>query len=421
MLRRRLPLIALVIGASLAQPTAQAPRQSAPFDRSRQFVPAELLVGFRPAPGIEIASVYALHGLQERERLDSRNGGRPLRRVRFALTPGASLAEQTQEVIDRLNRHPLVRFAEPNYILHSSEIPNDPRFSELYGLHNVGTPSGRPDADVDAPEAWDHTTGDSQVIVFVIDTGLDYSHPDLTGNLWANQAEATGAPNVDDDGNGYVDDVHGINAITGSGDPADDMGHGTHVAGTIGAKGDNNIGVVGMAWDVRIGGCKFLDRAGYGTTDDAVQCFQYVNALKAAGHNVLVTNNSWGGAGFSQSLRDAMAGLDQPTIQPILHAAAAGNTHNDNDAVPDYPSSYDLPNLITVAATDRYDWSRVSAATVPRRSISLRQALPSFPPCLFRAIPVAPIRPATSFSVEPRWRRLSCRAPRPWSGRPIRH
>ena len=317
MLRRRLPLIALVIGASLAQPTAQAPRQSAPFDRSRQFVPAELLVGFRPAPSIEIASVYALHGLEERERLDSRNGGRPLRRVRFALTPGATLAEQTQEVIDRLTRHPLVRFAEPNYILHSSEIPNDPRFSELYGLHNVGTPSGRPDADVDAPEAWDHTTGDSQVIVFVIDTGLDYSHPDLTGNLWANQAEATGAPNVDDDGNGYVDDVHGINAITGSGDPADDMGHGTHVAGTIGAKGDNNIGVVGMAWAVRIGGCKFLDRAGYGTTDDAVQCFQYVNALKAAGHNVLVTNNSWGGAGFSQSLRDAMAGLDQPTIHPI--------------------------------------------------------------------------------------------------------
>ena len=223
------------------------------------------------------------------------------------------------------------------------------------GLHNVGTPSGRPDADVDAPEAWDHTTGDSQVIVFVIDTGLDYSHPDLTGNLWANQAEATGAPNVDDDGNGYVDDVHGINAITGSGDPADDMGHGTHVAGTIGAKGDNNIGVVGMAWDVRIGGCKFLDQRATGTTDDAVQCFQYVNALKAAGHNVLVTNNSWGGAGFSQSLRDAMAGLDQPTIQPILHAAAAGNTHNDNDACTDYPSSYDLPNLITVAATDRYD------------------------------------------------------------------
>ena len=109
----------------------------------------------------------------------------------------------------------------------------------------------------------------------MIDTGLDYGHPDLTGNLWANQAEATGASNVDDDGNGYVDDVHGINAITGSGDPADDMGHGTHVAGTIGAKGDNNIGVVGMAWAVRIGGCKFLDRAGYGTTDDAVQCFRW--------------------------------------------------------------------------------------------------------------------------------------------------
>src|SRR4029453_17620363 len=151
------------------------------------------------------------------------------------------------------------------------------------------------------------------------------------------------------------DDVHGINAINGSGDPADDMGHGTHVAGILGAEGNNGIGVVGMAWDVRIGACKFLDQEGNGTVDDAVQCFQYVNALRAAGHNVLVTNNSWGGGGFSQALRDALAGAGQPTLQPILRACAAANTHNDNDGAPTYPSSYDLPNIVAGAASDRED------------------------------------------------------------------
>lgn len=353
---RRFVLTAVCIAICLGQlASAQQPPSPPPFDRSRQFVPAELLIGFRPGSGLDIAAVYQLHGLEERERLDPRGGVLALRRVRFPLTPGADLAAETQRVITQLTRHPLVRFAEPNYILHTSIVPNDPRFNELYGFHNIDAASGKPDADVDGPEAWDRTTGSSEVIVFVIDSGVDYGHVDLAGSLWTNQAEALGQPNVDDDGNGYVDDVHGINAITGSGDPADDMGHGTHVAGTIGAEGNNGIGVVGMAWDVRIGACKFLDQTGTGTLDDAVQCFHYVNALKAAGHNVLVANNSWGGSGFSQALRDAMAGLDQPTIQPILHACAAGNTHNNNDAAPNYPSNYDLPNIIAVAATDRED------------------------------------------------------------------
>src|SRR5262245_23471822 len=180
---RRSVLIALLVGASLAQPAAQSPRRSASasIDRSRQFVPAELLVGFWPARGADIDDVYSRHGLQERERLDSRNG-RSLRRVRFALRPGEDLTEQTQAVIDRLSRDPLVRFVEPNYILHTSLTPNDPRFNELYGLHNTGLPSGRADADVDAPEAWERTTGNPEVIVFVIDTGVDYSHPDLIDN-----------------------------------------------------------------------------------------------------------------------------------------------------------------------------------------------------------------------------------------------
>jgi serine protease len=354
---RRFSLLAIIITVGLAQLTSAPQTQSPPeFDRSRRFVPAELLVGFRPGAGPpDIAAVYQLHGLEERETLDTRGGATALRRVVFPLAPGENLEEQTQRVITRLMRHPRVRFAEPNYIFHTSELPNEPRFGELFGLDNTGQTDGRPDADVDGPEAWDRTTGSSQVIAFVIDTGVDYGHEDLAGNLWTNTAEASGQTGVDDDNNGYVDDVHGINAITGSGDPADDMGHGTHVAGILGAKGNNGIGVVGVMWNVRIGACKFLDQFGNGTLDDAVQCFQYVNRLKAAGHNVLVTNNSWGGGGFSQALRDAMAGVDQPAIQPILHACAAGNASNNNDAAPTYPSNYDLPNIIAVAATDRQD------------------------------------------------------------------
>jgi subtilisin family serine protease len=332
--------------------TAQPPAPFRAFDRSRDYVPGELLVGFRPGAAPDIAAVYQLFGLEERERLDA--GAAALRHVRFSLSPGVSVAEQTAQVITRLAGHPLVRFVEPNYIFHTSRVPSDPRFAELYGLHN--TDPGERDADIDAPEAWDVTTGDSNVIVFVIDTGIDYTHPDLVDNLWTNAAEAGGMPGIDDDNNGYIDDVHGINAITGSGDPMENHGHGTHVAGTIGAQGNNGVGVVGVAWDIKIGACKFLDQYGNGSLTDAIECFRYANLMKANGYDIKATNNSWGGGGYSQALRDAMAGLDQPTIEPILHACAAGNSHSDNDVTLNYPSSYDLPNIVAVAATERQDF-----------------------------------------------------------------
>jgi subtilisin family serine protease len=361
MIRRLLLLAAVAVSVFTSVGSAQAPPQAPPrgpgvLDRSRSFVRGELLVGFRDGAGpADIAGVYQRHALEERENLDAGRLQRALRRVAFPLTAGEDVAEQTERAISILMRNPLVRFAEPNYLLHTSQLPNDPRFGDLYGLHNIGQTSGAPDADIDAPEAWNRTTGSSNVIVFVIDTGVDDGHEDLAANLWTNAAEASGQPNVDDDGNGYVDDVHGINAITGSGNPMDDHGHGTHVGGAIGAKGNNGIGVVGVAWNVRIGACKFLDNTGNGTLADAVECFQYVNALKAAGHNVVVTNNSWSGGGFSQALVDAMAGVDQPAIQPILHACAAGNSGSNIDLLASYPSSYDLANIVAVAATDHND------------------------------------------------------------------
>ncbi len=154
-----------------------------------------------------------------------------------------------EEALAQLRADPAIAYAEPNYLQHITQragaIPDDPRFGELYGLHNTGQSGGTPDADIDAPEAWNRSTGSSEIVVGVVDTGVDYTHPDLVSNMWVNPGEIAGN-NVDDDGNGVIDDVHGFNAINGSGDPMDDNGHGTHCSGTIGAAGGNGQGVAGV-------------------------------------------------------------------------------------------------------------------------------------------------------------------------------
>ncbi len=155
---------------------------------------------------------------------------------------------------------------------------------------------------------------------------------------------------MDDDGNGYIDDVHGINAITNSGNPMDDHGHGTHVSGTIGAVGNNNIGVAGVNWNVKILACKFLDSSGSGYTDWAIECLQYIKALKTKGVNIVASNNSWGGGGASQALYDAINAQRE-----ILFIAAAGNDSIDNDMYEILPANYYLPNVLSVAATDHDD------------------------------------------------------------------
>lgn len=194
---------------------------------------------------------------------------------------------------------------------------------------------------------------------------MDYSHPDLLENLWSNLAERNGSPRVDDDGNGYVDDIHGINAYSGTSDPLDDHGHGTHVAGTIGAVGNNGIGIAGINWHVQIVPCKFLGWDGSGYTDGAVECLEYIRALKDRGVNIIATNNSWGGGGFSQALYDA---IDAQRESDILFVAAAGNAVMDNDSSEFYPANYYLPNLISVAATDDND-SKAGFSNYGRRTV----------------------------------------------------
>ena len=277
---------------------------------------------------------------------------------RFAHLAGGRLAlveldgsMDVDRALAALHKDPRVEYAEYNYRLYATILPNDARFGELWGLHNTGQSTGTPDADIDAELAWDTTTGSADIVVGVIDTGIDYNHEDLAANMWVNPGEIAGN-GVDDDGNGYIDDVHGINAITGTGDPMDDNDHGSHCAGTIGAVGGNGIGVAGVNWTVSLVGMKFLSAAGSGNTADAIESVNYGVALRNAGVNLRVLSNSWGGGGFSQALSDAITSANNAGI---LFVAAAGNSSSNNDISPHYPSSYDVPNVVAVASTDRND------------------------------------------------------------------
>ena len=256
-----------------------------------------------------------------------------------------------KDALSKIRNNPAVLYAEPDYIVKANVMPDDTSFSELWGLHNTGQTGGVDDADIDAPEAWDISTGDRGIVVGVIDTGVDYTHPDLIANAWVNPGEIAD-DGIDNDGNGYIDDVYGIDAISGSGDPMDDNGHGTHVAGTIGASGNNGLGVVGVNHDVAIAGCKFLSASGSGSTSDAIECIDYMVDLKNSGVNLRVLNNSWGGGGYSQALADAITASEQADI---LFVAAAGNGAVDNDVNDSYPSGYDHESILAVASTTSND------------------------------------------------------------------
>ncbi|MCB0350923.1 MAG: S8 family serine peptidase [Bdellovibrionales bacterium] len=233
---------------------------------------------------------------------------------------------------------------EPNYIYRANLMPNDPKLTDLWGLSNFAQKGGKAGVDVGAEKAWDIQTGSRDVVVAVIDTGMDYTHPDLAANAWVNMAELNGVAGVDDDGNGYVDDIHGYDFANNDADPMDDHGHGTHCSGTIGAKGNDGKGIVGVSWDVRIMAIKFLTAEGSGTLENAIKSIDYATAMGAH-----IQSNSWGGGAFTQLLKEA---IERARDKNVLFVAAAGNETNDNDANPSYPASYDLPNIVSVAALD---------------------------------------------------------------------
>ncbi|MBI2611648.1 S8 family serine peptidase [Candidatus Gottesmanbacteria bacterium] len=249
------------------------------------------------------------------------------------------------QILSLLRKEGMVEYVEPNYILSTFVTPNDPDFSKLWGLNNTGQTGGTSGADIKAINAWDNIH-DSNLVVGIIDTGVDYTHEDLANNMWKNPGEVEGN-GVDDDGNGYVDDVYGWDFVNNDNNPMDDHGHGTHVAGTIGGEGNNSIGVSGINWEVKIAALKFLSSGGYGTTTDAIEAISYANSM-----GFKITNNSWGGGGYSQALYDAIAAANNGGY---LFVAAAGNSGLNTDNSSAYPASYNLDNIISVAATDHND------------------------------------------------------------------
>ena len=261
----------------------------------------------------------------------------------------------------------LVEYAQPNYEIEtrSAELPSTrtKRFclpgrtraaersavQQQWALNNLGQDGGKSVPTSTLLRRGSKTHGSEKVVVAVLDSGVDYTHKDLVANMWI---EARQIPQYADDELGRFDDVHGFDADTNAGDPMDDNGHGTHCAGIIGAEGDNGEGIAGINWNVSIMPLKFLGRGGFGTTKNAIEAINYAIDRKQKGVNVRVINASWGSTSYSRALEDAIRAAGE---QGILFVAAAGNSSTDNDKRAHYPSNYDLPNVISVAALDRTD------------------------------------------------------------------
>jgi subtilisin family serine protease len=263
---------------------------------------------------------------------------------------------------------PEVEYAEPNMEIEIPEaidtsllpvLPADPQFDDQWALANSGQRGGKKGADISATLAWATTTGDDDVVVAVLDSGVDYRHEDLAPNMWKRPASV--APYRDAE-LGSVDDEEGFNAIDNAADPMDDNGHGTHCAGIIGAEGGNNIGITGVNWHVRIMPLKFMNAGGFGTTKDAIEAINYVIDRKKAGVNVRIISASWGSTQKSRALGDAIRAAYE---NDILFVAAAGNATTNNDRSPHYPSSYDVPNVISVAALDRNEEKSGTSMATP--------------------------------------------------------
>ena len=295
------------------------------------------------------------------EEVNRRNGASTKKEIPHTRLKVVKLSQgqSAEEAAKRYEASSDVEYAEPDFWLSPDQTYNDPYYTNgsLWGFNNTGQNSGTNDADIDAPEVWDApgawqtATGSDGTVVAVIDTGVDISHRDLDGNIWTNPNEIAGNKR-DDDGNGYVDDIHGWDCRGNDStvyDSASSDKHGTHVAGTIAAEGNNNLGVIGVDWKAKVMPLKFMGPAG-GYTSDAVECLNYAADARAnRGINVKVSNNSWGGGGFNQSLKDAIENSG------ILFVAAASNEGTNNDTSPVYPSSYNSANIVAVAATDKND------------------------------------------------------------------
>jgi len=383
----------------LAVTTNLAPLSGLAVD-SAEHSTSSLIVQFRPGTN----AVSSLAAYVATSKVDDQ----------WSLTPGMHKVELNTDAdwaaaLVAFRQDANVQFVEPDYRVSLQLEPNDPDYGQTWGLNNTGQTDGFEDADIDAPEAWDKTTGSTKTIVAVIDTGVDYNHPDLYENIWINQGEIpasrsanlvdidgdglitfrdlndeqnegpgkitdinadgridgsdllakmqksggqdTGlggwADSSDSDHNGQVDDLVGYNFVGHTNDPMDDHFHGTHVSGTIGAMGDNGVGVAGVNWQVEIMPLKFLDASGGGYESDAINALNY-----AVANGAVVSNNSWGGGGYSAAFQTA---IQNAADKGHIFVAAAGNDGSNNDQYPFYPAGYNVDNVVSVAATDDSD------------------------------------------------------------------
>ena len=271
----------------------------------------------------------------------------------YTIVPGLTLVKLPPGAlvpvsVSVLKQSSSVKYAEPDYQRSRFLTPDDRLFAQQWGMNNTGQNGGTVGADISAFDAWDIGIGSNSVIVAVTDTGIDYTHPDLAANMWVNTAELNGQTGVDDDGNGYVDDIYGYDVADSDGNPLDNNFHGTHVAGTIGAVGNNSRGVAGVCWNIKLMAVKIFPNAFAGTYDN----WEIAGIEYAVKNHADVMNASWGGTDFSQSLKDA---IDAAGAAGILFVAAAGNDSVDNDSIPHYPASYTSDNIIAVMSTDRND------------------------------------------------------------------
>ncbi len=305
-------------------------------------------------PGEYVVKLKSGHFLMNEDYLIQSLGateGEMISQVSQAMLIKRDPNEPMENVLSSLSSHPLIEYIEPNFIYTIGGTgetieTNDPELGQLWGLINEGQTINRsvgvPGVDVNAGRAWTIQTGSRDVIVAVIDTGIDTDIPDLKNNLWVNEAEYHGLPQVDDDGNGFVDDIYGYDFVSNRGRLIDDNGHGSHCAGTIGAEGNNGIGISGVAWNVRLMGIKFLSGRGGGSLADAIKSIDYATQMGAH-----IMSNSWGGGGFSRALKES---IERANDAGIIFIAAAGNSSANNDRVDSFPANYDVPNVVSVAA-----------------------------------------------------------------------
>jgi subtilisin family serine protease len=381
------PLTAAVFFArhsSASQSVAQSQAESGSTGKRRrpEFVPGEVIVRFKSGRAFEGATQVALPAAAAQAAAKSDPAASaiqeriPVEVERFegsSLVEGMRLArtakEDTLKAVAALKARDDVLYAEPNYIRHADVTPNDPQFGQLYGLTKIG-----------APNAWNTTTGSSGIVVGVVDEGIDLNHPDLQANIWTNPAPGSiagfGPKGIQLNSGSYTvvegsgslavtvtrdpGDLHGFNFIGNNGIIPPEL-HATHVAGTIGAVGNNGVGVTGVNWQVGLMSLRFIDQAtSNGSDADAIRAYNYAKQMRdlwvssnhAQGANIRVLNNSYGGGAFSQAAMDAINALNQSNI---LFVAAAGNELKNNDVTPHFPSNYALPNVISVAATDSND------------------------------------------------------------------